>query len=206
MSWFARSGGGARSVATIPAAASPFENRGSGEGDAGHVDERHVDERHVDERVDGEARTDAGGARRRCSTCARTGDRTCVAGGRRGARRRPGTRGGREGGFQAGRGGAGEERAVRRAGGASTCATRRTDGYSVRERRTRRARAGDETASDAIKGEKERFVVIASRAKTAIAIWLPACRSECRLRAGRFFSDCLRVRPSRNFQKTKGGR
>ena len=60
MSWFAGSGGGARSVATILAAASPFENRGSGEGDAGHVDERHVDERHVDERVDGEARTDAG--------------------------------------------------------------------------------------------------------------------------------------------------
>ena len=60
MSWFAGSGGGARSVATILAAASPFDNRGSGEGDAGHVDERYVDERHVDERVDGEARTDAG--------------------------------------------------------------------------------------------------------------------------------------------------
>ena len=60
MSWFAGSGGGARSVATILAAASPFDNRGSGEGDAGHVDERYVVERHVDERVDGEARTDAG--------------------------------------------------------------------------------------------------------------------------------------------------
>jgi len=55
MSWFAGSGGGARSVSTILAAASPFNRRGSGEGDAGHVDERYVDER-----VDGEARTDAG--------------------------------------------------------------------------------------------------------------------------------------------------
>ena len=100
-------------------------------------DERHVDERHVDERVDGEAQTDAG--RRATAALPARGPgtaRRCRGGATRGDG--PGTRRRREVDFRLE-----DAEALAKSGRfdalvGNTCATRRTDGYSVRERRTRR--------------------------------------------------------------------